>query len=111
KEVVGHVIDTERIFAYPALRFARNDKTPIEGFDQDEFARNSRFDELKLADLAEEFACVRRGNLLLFGSFDDQTLDRRGIASQNEVSVRALLYILAGHERHHLDILRTRYLV
>ncbi|HKP86408.1 MAG TPA: DinB family protein [Blastocatellia bacterium] len=110
KEVVGHVIDTERIFAYRALRFARNDKAPIEGFDQDEFARNGMFDERKLADLAEEFEHVRRANLLLFRSLSEETLGRRGVASENEVSVRALLYIIAGHERHHIEVLKTRYL-
>jgi uncharacterized damage-inducible protein DinB len=110
KEVIGHVVDSERIFAYRALRFARNDKAAIEGFDQDEFARNSGFDERSLADLVEEFNHVRRANLLLFRSFADEALNRRGIASEVEVSVRALLYIIAGHERHHMEVLKSRYL-
>lgn len=110
KEVIGHVVDTERIFAYRVLRFARNDKAPIEGFDQDEFARNSRFDERTLADLVAEFEHVRRANLILFRSLSDEALGRHGIASEAGVSVRALLYITAGHERHHMEILKTRYL-
>jgi uncharacterized damage-inducible protein DinB len=110
KELVGHVIDAERIFAYRALRFARNDKAPIEGFEQDEFVQNGNFDERTLADLAQEFEHVRRANLLLFRSLGEQTLSLKGTASENEVSVRALLYITAGHERHHMEILKTRYL-
>ncbi len=110
KEVIGHVVDTERIFAYRVLRFARNDKAPIEGFDQDEFARNSAFGERTLADLVEEFEHVRRANLLLFRSLSDEALGRQGIASEVEVSVRALLYITAGHERHHMKVLKARYL-
>jgi uncharacterized damage-inducible protein DinB len=110
KEVIGHIVDSERIFAYRALRFARNDKAPIEGFDQDEFAQNSGFDERSLADLVEEFNHVRRANLLLFRSLSDEALSRQGIASEVEVSVRALLFIIAGHERHHMEVLKTRYL-
>lgn len=110
KEVIGHIVDTERIFAYRVLRFARNDKSPIEGFDQDEFARNSGFDERTLADLVAEFQHVRRANLILFRSFSDEVLGRHGIASEAGVSVRALLYIIAGHERHHMEVLKTRYL-
>ncbi|MGA9772745.1 MAG: DinB family protein [Blastocatellia bacterium] len=110
KEVIGHITDSERIFAYRALRFARNDKARIEGFDQDEFAQNSAFDERTLADLVEEFEHVRRANLILFRSFTDDALDRHGIANDVEVSVRALLYIIAGHERHHIEVLKTRYL-
>ena len=110
KEVIGHVVDSERIFAYRVLRFARNDKAPIEGFDQDEFAQNSAFDERTLADLVEEFDHVRRANLLLFRSLSDEALSRHGIASEVDVSVRALIYIIAGHERHHMEVLKTRYL-
>lgn len=110
KEVIGHIVDSERIFAYRVLRFARNDKAPIEGFDQDKFAQNSAFDERSLADIVEEFNHVRRANLLLFRSLTDEVLSRQGIASEVEVSVRALLYIIAGHERHHMEVLKTRYL-
>ena len=110
KEVVGHVVDSERIFAYRVLRFARNDKAPIEGFEQDEFTRNSGFDDRTLADIVAEFEHVRRANLILFRSFGDEVLGRQGIASEAEVSVRALLYIIAGHERHHMGVLKARYL-
>jgi uncharacterized damage-inducible protein DinB len=110
KEVIGHIVDSERIFAYRVLRFARNDDAPIEGFDQDKFAQNSAFDERSLADIVEEFDHVRRSNLLLFRSLNDEALGRQGIASEVEVSVRALIYIIAGHERHHMEILKTRYL-
>lgn len=110
KEVVGHVVDTERIFAYRTLCFARNYKAPIAGFDQDEFAQYGGFDERQFADIAAEFEFVRRANLRLFASFGEQVLDRRGTASEKEISVRALLYIIAGHERHHMEVLKTRYL-
>jgi uncharacterized damage-inducible protein DinB len=110
KEVIGHVVDSERIFAYRALRFARNDHTPIEGYDQDEFARYGGFDQRTLADLAAELEYVRRANIVLFSSFNEAVLERHGMANQVEVSVRALLYILAGHERHHMSVLKTRYL-
>lgn len=110
KEVVGHVIDTERIFAYRALRFARHDHTPLSGFEQDDYIREATFDECQLADLAAEFEHVRRANLYLFRHLNPAAWQRRGMANQGEVSVRALAYILAGHEKHHLEILKTRYL-
>ena len=110
KELVGHVIDTERIFAYRALRFARNDATPLPGFEQDDYISNASFNECKLSDLMSEFEHVRRGNLYMFRNLSDEAWRRRGVASNNEVSVRALAYIIAGHERHHMEILRTRYL-
>ena len=110
KEVIGHIIDSERIFAYRALCFARNDARPIAGFEQDDYMQNSDFDARTLADLAAEFAHVRRGNLMLFRSLSDAAWNRRGIASDAEVSVHALGYMIAGHERHHLNILKERYL-
>jgi hypothetical protein len=110
KELVGHVIDTERIFSYRALRFARNDQTPIEGFEQDDYIRNASFDDYSLEELVSEFAHVRRSTLFLFRHLDEAAWQRRGTASDNEVSVRALAYIIAGHELHHTEILRSRYL-
>jgi hypothetical protein len=110
KELVGHVIDAERIFSYRALRFARNDQTPIEGFEQDDYIRNASFDDYTLNDLASEFAHVRRASLSLFKHLDEEAWQRRGTASDNEISVRALAYIIAGHELHHMEILRSRYL-
>jgi uncharacterized damage-inducible protein DinB len=110
KELVGHVIDTERIFAHRAFRFARNDQTPLPGFEQDDYALASNFGNRQLSDIADEFEQVRRATLFLLRSLDDEAWLRRGLASDNEVSVRALAYILAGHETHHMQILRTRYL-
>ena len=110
KEVIGHITDSERIFAYRALRFARDDSTPLAGFEQDGYVSNGGFDNRQMADLIEEFECVRRANIHLLKSLDDQGWARRGIASEVDVSVKALVYIMAGHERHHLQVLKTRYL-
>lgn len=110
KELVGHLIDTERIFAYRALRFARNDRTPLQGFDQDDYVRGASFDDCGLNDLADELANVRRANLSLFKNLGEEAWKRRGAANDSEVSVRALAYIIAGHELHHMEILRSRYL-
>jgi hypothetical protein len=110
REVIGHLIDSERIFAYRALRFARADVNPLAGFDQDEYVRASGSDRRSLAELASEFEYVRRSTIAMLGSFDDLAAERRGKANNNEVSVRAIAWIIAGHERHHLRILRERYL-
>jgi uncharacterized damage-inducible protein DinB len=110
REVLGHVIDAERIFAYRALRIARADGTPLASFDENAYAQNSGADARTLADLAEELAHVRLGNLALFRSLDDAALARRGTASDATVSVRALIWIIAGHEAHHVSLLRERYL-
>ena len=109
-ELVGHVIDSERIFAGRALRFARNDPAPLPGFEQDDYVRNSNFDTYPLADLAAELEAVRQSTIFLFRHMDEQAWTRRGVANNAEVSVRALAYIIAGHELHHREILRTRYL-
>ena len=109
KELIGHMIDSERIFAYRALRFARNDRTPLPGFEQDDYIRNASFDNTSLADLAAEFESVRRSTLYLFKHLDGEAWTRRGLANDSEASVRALAYIIAGHELHHREILRTRY--
>lgn len=110
KELVGHLIDTERIFAYRALRFARNDRTPLPGFEQDDYVRHAGFDACRLEELAREFEFVRRANLYMFRHLEDAAWQRRGIANDGEISVRALAFIMAGHEKHHMEILRTRYL-
>ena len=109
KEVLGHVCDTERIFAYRALRIARADTTPLEGFEQDDYVRNGPFAQRPLADLVEEFIAVRRATLSLFRNLDEAAWLRRGSANKNEVSVRALAYIIAGHEVHHRSILQEKY--
>jgi hypothetical protein len=109
KEVLGHVSDTERIFAYRALRIARGDQTPLSGFEQDDYVRAGAFGERSLADLAEEFAHVRAATVALFHPLDKEAWVRRGAANKNEVSVRALAFIVAGHELHHRRILEERY--
>jgi uncharacterized damage-inducible protein DinB len=109
-EVIGHLIDSERIFAARALRFARNDATPLPGFEQDDYVRNSKFDAYPVAELASEFETVRRATVFLFKHLEEPAWMRRGIANNAEVSVRALAYIIAGHELHHREILRSRYL-
>ena len=110
KQVVGHICDGERVFAYRALRFARSDETPLPGYEQDDYARAGNFDARTLADLAAEFERVRAATVALFRSFDAEAMQRRGKANDNEVSVRALAHIIAGHELHHVQVLRTRYL-
>ena len=110
KEVLGHVIDAERVFAYRALRIARNDPTPLSGFEQDGYVANGNFGAASLAGLTEEFALVRQSNLAMFRGFAEAAWDRRGVASNYPVSVRALAYIIAGHELHHVGLLRSRYL-
>ena len=109
-ELIGHVIDSERIFAARALRFARNDPTPLPGFEQDDYVRNSKFDAYPLAELASELDAVRRASIFLFKHLEEPAWMNRGTANNAEVSVRALAYIIAGHELHHRQILLTRYL-
>ena len=109
-EMVGHVIDSEKIFAYRALRFARADTTPLAGYEQDDYVRNSTFNSYPLAELAAEFEVVRKSTLNFFRHIDEEAWGRRGVANNAEVSVRALAYIIAGHELHHREILRPRYL-
>jgi uncharacterized damage-inducible protein DinB len=108
--VLNHLIDAERIFAYRALRIARGDQTPLESFDENAYAETAGADARTLADLADEMEHVRRANLSLFGSLSDEALARRGTASGGVVSVRALAWIIAGHEVHHVALLRERYL-
>lgn len=110
KELLGHIIDSERIFAYRALRFARNDNTPIEGFDQDPYIENANFDNCRFTELITEFASVRDSNILMFQNLPEEAWTRSGIASENPVSVRALAFMIAGHEIHHINILKERYL-
>lgn len=110
KEIVGHVADAERVFSYRALRIARGDETPLPGFEQDDYVRNGNFGARTLRHLVDELEAVRRGTVLLLEGFDETAMTRRGTASGFPVSVRALAYIAAGHELHHLKVLRERYL-
>jgi hypothetical protein len=110
KELIGHLTDGERIFAYRALRISRADATPIEGFEQDGYIENSNFNQTPLSDLTRELLLARQSNLIFFKNLTDEAWLRAGTASGNPVSVRALAYIMAGHIRHHLRILSERYL-
>ena len=110
KELIGHLIDTERIFTYRLLRIARGDRTPIEGYDQDPYVANSNAGARTVRSLADEFGHVRAATLALVRGLDDEAWSRSGVANENEVSARALAHIIAGHEAHHVNILRERYL-
>lgn len=110
KAVLQHMIDTERVFQYRALRFARNDRTPLHGFEQDDFARNAGAEKRDFTALLEELKTVRRSTILLFGSLPEEALQRTGMASGAKLSVLALGFLIIGHQVHHLNIIRTRYL-
>ena len=110
KEVLGHINDGERILSYRALRIARGDATPIEGYEQDDYVRNSPFGQRPLSDLIEDYIAVRRATVSLFRNLDEAAWTRRGVANKNEVTVRALAYIIAGHELHHRRIIEEKYL-
>lgn len=110
KEVIGHIIDTERIMAYRALRIARADSTPLPGFEENDYARNARYHERNMTSLADEFTALRTANMFLFESFNEEELKRMGLSSGKMISVRALLFIVAGHLNHHKRILEERYL-
>lgn len=110
KELTGHVIDTERIMAYRTLRIARNDSTPLAGFEENDYVANAHFADRTLDSLAEEFALLRSSNMYLIKSLNETELERVGISNEKPVSVRALVYILAGHVNHHRRIIEERYL-
>ena len=110
REVVGHLIDSERVFAYRALRFARNDRTGLPGFEGDDYVTAAGFDRRPWPELLDEFEAVRRATIPMFRGLDGEAWLRRGVASDNEMSVRAFAYNIAGHELHHLQIVRTKYL-
>jgi len=109
KEVLGHVCDTERVFAYRVLRISRADATPLEGFEQDDYVRNGPFAHGTLANVVEDYIAIRRATLSLLRNLDETAWLRRGFANKNEVNVRALAYLIAGHELHHRAILEEKY--
>ena len=109
KDLLGHVTDAERIFTYRALRIARGDETPLPSFGHDDYVKNGGFDTRTLADLVEEFDTVRGASISLFRSFDEAAWERRGVASEKSVTVRALGFITAGHQIHHRIILEESY--
>ena len=109
KEVMGHIADAERILGYRALAVARGDQTPLPSFDEQEYVANANFDDWKLGDLAEQYALSRRTNIVFFQNLRDEAWERRGVANNTSVSVRGLAYVIVGHVRHHLQVLRERY--
>jgi hypothetical protein len=111
KEVIGHMTDAERVFGYRTLCIARGDTSSLPGYDEKAYMRNANFDSWRLGDLAEAYALTRRANIVMLRNLDAAAWDRRGTANNAEVTVRALAFILVGHERHHLKVLRERYLV
>jgi hypothetical protein len=110
KEVIGHLNDTERVMSYRALRISRADQTPLAGFEQDDYVRNGPFAHTTLPDLIEDYIAVRRATISLFRNLDEAAWSRRGIANNHEVTVRALAWIIAGHELHHKKIIEEKYL-
>ncbi len=110
KEVLQHIMDTERIFCNRALRFARNDKTNLPGFEQDDYVPYSGANDRNSMEMLREYNAIRQATITLFKSFTDEMLARVGVASGNEMTVRALAYIAAGHEKHHVNVINERYL-
>ncbi len=110
KDILLHMIDDERIYSYRALRFARADTTPLPGFDQEQYAANAGANERTIEDLIEEFLAVRKATLSLFTRLPEEAFTRGGTANEHFVTVRALLYQLAGHELHHINIIKEKYL-
>ncbi len=109
KEVVGHLMDTERVFAYRALCIARGEKKSLPGFEQNDYVKEGNFNRRELFDLNYEFRLLRESNLLLFKSFTPEMMQRKGFANESSITVLAILFIIAGHEKHHLNVLQERY--
>ncbi|MGQ0563008.1 MAG: DinB family protein [Gemmatimonadota bacterium] len=110
KEVVAHICDAERVFAYRLLRIGRGDATPLASFDENAYVPAGEFRERTLESLVEEFAAIRQATIALVAGLPDEGWSRSGVASDSPVSARALAYIIAGHELHHREILISRYL-
>lgn len=110
QELVGHVLDTERIMAYRALRIGRNDSTPLAGFEENDYVANAHFSDRSLDSMASEFEYLRRANMYLIRSLNETELGRIGISNEKPISAKALIFIIAGHLNHHLSILKERYL-
>ena len=110
KEVLGHIIDCERIFAYRALRIGRGDQTPLPSFDENDYGAAAQSDRCDWHELIEEFEVVRRASILMLKHLPDEAWVRRGTVSGGPMSVRAVAYVMIGHVAHHSDILRERYL-
>ena len=110
KEILCHIIDTERVMSYRALRFARNDMTALASFEQEEFVTNGRHNEREINSIIEEFVNLRKANIALFKTFNDTELCRKGMASDRLISVLAFIYVIAGHLNHHKFIIKQKYL-
>lgn len=110
KDIIQHIIDAERIFAYRALCFARNDKTQLPGYEEDDYANESNGNKRSIMELLTEFSAVRHATLLLFKSFSEEQLLRIGYANNNPMSVRALGFVIIGHQNHHQKVFEERYL-
>ena len=110
KEVVGHLLDTERIFAYRALCIARGEKKSLPGFNQDDYVSEGNFNRRELFEITYEYRLLRESNLLLFRSFTPEMLILKGFANESSVSVLAILFIIAGHEKHHMNMLKEKYM-
>jgi hypothetical protein len=110
KELIVHILDTERIFVYRALRIARKDKTPMAGFEQDDYINNINWENYPTTSVLEEYNLIRNHSILFFNSMTEEMLQQSGISSDMKMAVSAVPFILAGHEKHHLNILKSRYL-
>lgn len=110
KDIIQHLIDCERVFSYRALRFARNDKTELPGFEEDNYASDANANKRSIMELLTELSAVRHSTIYLFKTFAEEQLLRIGIASENQMSVRALGFVIIGHQNHHQRIFEERYL-
>jgi len=110
KELIQHLIDTERIMSYRALRFSRNDTTELPGFDENWYVTNSNANDREIVAILEEFNNLRKTTISLFNSFSNEMLTISGLANGSEMSVRALGFIIAGHQLHHLKVIKEKYL-
>ena len=110
KEMVGHIIDTERIMVFRLTCFARNETAALPGFEEDAYVKSAHFSDRSLFSLSEEFMALRKANMFLFKSLNEDDLGKGGNANGNQISVRALVFILAGHVIHHTNIIKERYL-
>lgn len=111
KQVLGHLIDTEQIMAYRALRFARGEKESLLGFDENEYVSNANFDELAFSDLVEQFMLLRKYTISLFSNFNKETFKMSGMADGKNFSINSIPYIIAGHFIHHIEVLKNNYLI
>ncbi|MBE8724746.1 DinB family protein [Flavobacterium hungaricum] len=110
KDIIQHLMDSERIFAYRALRFSRNDQTPLSSFEEDDYANNTDSNKRSIQELLTELSALRHSNLLFYKSLSEEQLKRIGTASNNKISVRALGFVIIGHQKHHQKVFEERYL-